>query len=69
VNDAFANPLKALKISLRGPKLTGPMAPDLPILYSDGDRRPRGVAVATVAVADVKLSSRAPEGGHPSRPQ
>jgi hypothetical protein len=45
------------------------MAPDLPILYSDGDRRPRAGAVATVAVADVKRSTRAPEGGHPSRPQ
>jgi len=46
------------------------MAPELPILYSDGDRRPRGGAqVATVAVADVKRSNRAPEGGHPTSPQ
>jgi hopanoid biosynthesis associated radical SAM protein HpnH len=69
VDDAFAHPLKLLKTTLLGPRLTGPMAPDLPILYSDGDRRPRGTAVATVAVADVKRSNRAPEGGHPSRPQ
>jgi hypothetical protein len=45
------------------------MAPDLPILYSDGEHRARGGTVATVAVADVKRSSRTPEDGHPSRPQ
>ncbi|HLQ85324.1 MAG TPA: adenosyl-hopene transferase HpnH [Salinisphaeraceae bacterium] len=32
-NDSFAHPLKALWVSLRGPKLTGPYAPDQPILY------------------------------------
>jgi hopanoid biosynthesis associated radical SAM protein HpnH len=70
VDDAFSHPLKLLKTTLLGSRVTGPMAPDLPILYSDGDRRPRaGAAVATVAVADVKRSNRAPEGGHPSRPQ
>src|SRR3984893_3923770 len=70
VDDAFSHPLKLLKTAILGPRVTGPMAPDLPILYSDGDRRPRaGAAVATVAVADVKRSNRAPEGGHPSRPQ
>src|SRR6202023_1936329 len=70
VDDAFSHPLKLLKTTLLGARVTGPMAPDLPVLYSDGDRRPRaGAAVATVAVADVKRSNRAPEGGHPSRPQ
>jgi hopanoid biosynthesis associated radical SAM protein HpnH len=69
VDDAFSHPLKLLKTAILGPRVTGPMAPDLPILYSDGDRRPRAGAVATVAVADVKRSTRAPEGGHPSRPQ
>ncbi len=29
VNDAFSHPLKALLTSLRGPRLSGPMAPDL----------------------------------------
>jgi hypothetical protein len=64
--------LKALKNFIMGPTLSGPMAPDLPILYSDSDRRPRGGTVATVALEDVKRSSRgseAAEGGHPSRPQ
>ena len=72
VDDTFSHPLKALKNFIRGPALSGPMAPDLPILYSDSDAHPRGGTVATVAVADVKRSSRgseAPEGGHPSRPQ
>jgi hopanoid biosynthesis associated radical SAM protein HpnH len=69
VNDAFSHPLKLLKTTLLGPRLAGPMAPDLPVVYSEGDRRPKAGAVATVAVADVKRSSRAPEGGHPSSPQ
>jgi len=32
VADAVAHPLKALTAALRGPRLTGPMAPDLPVL-------------------------------------
>jgi hopanoid biosynthesis associated radical SAM protein HpnH len=31
VNDAFAHPLKALAASWRGPRVTGPMAPDVPL--------------------------------------
>jgi hopanoid biosynthesis associated radical SAM protein HpnH len=71
VDDAFSHPIKLLKTTLLGPRTSGPMAPDLPILYSDGDRRPRGGTVATVAVTDVKRSNRAPEadGGQPVRPQ
>jgi hopanoid biosynthesis associated radical SAM protein HpnH len=71
VDDAFSHPLKLLKTALLGPRTAGPMAPDLPILYSDGDRRPRGGSVATVAVADVKRTKRSPEadGGQPVRPQ
>jgi hypothetical protein len=69
VDDAFSHPLKALKTAILGPRLSGPMAADMPIFYSDGDRRPRAGAIATVAVADVKRSNREPEGGHPSRPQ
>lgn len=71
VDDAFSHPIKLLKTALLGSRISGPMAPDLPILYSDGDRRPRGGSVATVAVADVKRSKRSPEadGGQPVRPQ
>ena len=64
VDDAFAHPLKALKAALRGPKLSGPMAADPPILYGDR-QRPAGATVATVAVADIKRSSREPDA--PSR--
>jgi hopanoid biosynthesis associated radical SAM protein HpnH len=68
VDDTFSHPWKALKATIFGPRLTGPMAPELPVLYSEGERRPRA-AVATVALADVKRANRAPESGHPSRPQ
>jgi hopanoid biosynthesis associated radical SAM protein HpnH len=34
VADAFAHPLKALMASLRGPRVSGPMAPDLPVQYA-----------------------------------
>ena len=34
VEDTFRNPLKAFKISLRGPKTEGPMAPELPVVYN-----------------------------------
>lgn len=37
VEDTFTNPLKALKVSLRGPKTEGPMAPELPIVYDRED--------------------------------
>ncbi|MEO1052014.1 MAG: adenosyl-hopene transferase HpnH [Bacteroidota bacterium] len=33
VDDTFANPLKALRVSLRGPKTEGPMAPEVDITY------------------------------------
>jgi hypothetical protein len=38
VNDAFSHPLKAMLTSLRGPKVTGPMAPELPIQYPKAAR-------------------------------
>src|SRR6202012_5673070 len=62
VDDMFAHPLKALKVSLFGPQLNGPMAPEPPLLY--GEHRP-GKTVATVAVSDIKRSSREPDA--PSR--
>jgi hypothetical protein len=31
VKDTMANPLKALKVSLFGPRLDGPMAPEIPL--------------------------------------
>jgi hopanoid biosynthesis associated radical SAM protein HpnH len=61
VDDAFAHPFKALKAALRGPQLTGPMAPDLPVVYdAEGGGGVRHT-VATVAVADIKRSNREPD--------
>ena len=34
INDTFAHPLKAIMVALKGPRTTGPMAPELPILYN-----------------------------------
>ena len=49
VNDALAHPLKALTASMRGPRLTGPMAPDPPILYAEHERAD-GVSIPVTAV-------------------
>jgi len=35
VDDTFRHPLKALKVFLKGPRTEGPMAPELPVRYSD----------------------------------
>jgi hypothetical protein len=55
VNDAFSHPLKALKVWLRGPRVAGPMAPDMPIKYADGTRHP---TVAAIPVSEIKRMSR-----------
>jgi len=59
VNDAFSHPLKALKASLRGPKLTGTMAPELPIQYAEGTGHP---TVAAIPVSDIQRLNRADSG-------
>jgi hopanoid biosynthesis associated radical SAM protein HpnH len=51
VNDAFSNPIKALLASLRGPRVDGPMAPELPFEYGDGARY---AAVTAVPLSDIK---------------
>ena len=35
VDDAFRHPLKALAVSLRGPRVSGPMVPELPVVYGE----------------------------------
>jgi len=37
IEDAFSNPLKALKVAMRGPKTEGEMAPDIPRTYEWDD--------------------------------
>jgi len=55
VEDAFAHPLKALKVTLRGPRLSGPMAPDPPVLYAERDRD--SVAIPLVALKPARRAS------------
>jgi hopanoid biosynthesis associated radical SAM protein HpnH len=50
VNDAFANPLKALKAALLGPRVSGPMADELPFDYVETPQFP---AVASIAVGEI----------------
>jgi hopanoid biosynthesis associated radical SAM protein HpnH len=64
VEDTFAHPIKALMVTLFGPRMSGPMAPDLPILYGEGAAR--RTTVATIAVGDIKRSSREADAQHPS---
>ena len=35
VNDTFARPLQALRVSLFGPRTKGAFAPELPVKYGD----------------------------------
>ncbi len=37
VDDTFKNPLKALKVFLKGPKYEGKMSPEVPFLYEDNN--------------------------------
>jgi hypothetical protein len=58
VNDAFSHPVKAFLTALRGPRVAGPLAPELPILYSESARY---ATVASVPVAEVKRVNRETE--------
>jgi hopanoid biosynthesis associated radical SAM protein HpnH len=60
VDDAFAHPLKALRVALRGPRLTGPLAPELPVLYAPGDL---GAEVA-VPLTAIGRATREPRRAH-----
>jgi hypothetical protein len=55
VNDAFSHPIKAMMVALRGPRVRGPMAPDLPIKYAVGTHAP---TVATIPLSEIKRASR-----------
>lgn len=58
VNATFSNPLKALRVSLKGPDIDGPMAPDLPILY--GNRAEAAAVKIPVSAITRKPSASAP---------
>jgi hypothetical protein len=40
---------------MRGPRISGPMAPDLPVIYADGVRAP---TVASIPLSEIKRTSR-----------
>ena len=52
VNDTVAHPLKALKVFLRGPRTDGPMAPELPTLYTQPPAAPPAKAHGLVNQED-----------------
>ncbi|NNM60717.1 MAG: adenosyl-hopene transferase HpnH [Steroidobacteraceae bacterium] len=55
VNDAFSHPLKAMLAALRGPRVNGPMAPELPLVYSqNGPASPAAPTVASVPVESIR---------------
>jgi hopanoid biosynthesis associated radical SAM protein HpnH len=58
VSDALAHPLKALAVALRGPRLEGPMAPDLPVTYAER-AAPGSVLIPLSAVK--RARARTPE--------
>ena len=60
VDDAFSHPLKALKTALMGPRVSGPMAPELPFDYVDGagNAAAAAPAIVSIAIADIKRVSR-----------
>jgi len=60
VNDAFRHPLKALLTSLRGPKVSGPMAPDLALNLESGSGP--GAAEIMISVDAIKRPDRKIEG-------
>ncbi|HMK87963.1 MAG TPA: adenosyl-hopene transferase HpnH [Steroidobacteraceae bacterium] len=55
VNDAFRHPLKALTAALQGPRVVGPMAPELPFVYAESPHPP---TVATIPVDAVRRMRR-----------
>jgi hypothetical protein len=57
VNDAFSRPVKALLTSMRGPRVSGPMAPELPFLYPEGGRL---ASVTAIPVSEIKRASPRP---------
>jgi hopanoid biosynthesis associated radical SAM protein HpnH len=59
VNDAFRHPLKALLTSLRGPKVTGPMAPDPALNFETGSAPANEIMIPVDAI---KRSDRKIEG-------
>jgi hopanoid biosynthesis associated radical SAM protein HpnH len=65
VDDAFSHPLKALKTALMGPRVSGPMAPELSFDYVDGAGNTAAAvpAIVSIPIADIQRVSREPQDG------
>jgi hypothetical protein len=59
VDDAFSNPLKLIFASLRGPRTSGAMAPELPFLYEE---RPQPKRETAVPVSEIRRKASADAG-------
>jgi hopanoid biosynthesis associated radical SAM protein HpnH len=57
VEDAFAHPLKAMWRALRGPRLEGPMAPDLPVVYQEPPLKTPAPAEVKIPLSAVRSSA------------
>lgn len=64
VDDTFANPLKALKTSLFGPRLEGPMAPELPVLHAGAGESVEAVVASVPVDAIGRRDERRDEASH-----
>lgn len=62
VNDMLAHPLKALRVSLRGPRLSGRIAPELPVLYTQRPDPPSAVIPVT-AIRGTRRANGGDQGG------
>jgi hopanoid biosynthesis associated radical SAM protein HpnH len=60
VDDMLAHPLKAVRVSLRGPRVSGPMAPELPVLYTSRPEPP-SAAIPVAAIRGTRRGDRARE--------
>jgi hopanoid biosynthesis associated radical SAM protein HpnH len=65
VEDTLRHPLKALAVRLRGPRVSGPMAPEVPFVYDErlaapmaGNGHARQGAETTVPLQSLKLPAR-----------
>jgi hopanoid biosynthesis associated radical SAM protein HpnH len=58
ITDTFRHPLRALKVMLRGPRTTGPMAPEIPL---DNQRPAEFVFEGLVKRLSVELEERPPQ--------
>jgi hypothetical protein len=57
VDDVFSHPFKAMMVSLRGPRVEGPMAPELPFTPAEVVAGSSGLAIRSevaIPVANVK---------------